>query len=86
MAIKAGETPEGRADEPAKRSRKDGDARWTKTHGKSHHGCKNHVNVDRNPKLIRRCHVTDAAVHDSEAVDELLTRGNTGSGVWGPGR
>jgi len=40
------------------------------------------VNVDRMHKLVRRYHVTDAAVHDSQAVDELLTRGNTGSGVW----
>ena len=82
VAIKAGETPEGWADEPAKRSQKDVDARWTKKHGKSHYGYKNHVNVDRKHKLIRRYHVTDAAVHDSQAVDQLLTRGNTGSGVW----
>ena len=95
-AIKAGETPEGWADESAKRSQKDIDARWseedqktvrgtvfpTSKHGKSHYGYKNHVNVDRTPKLIRRYHVTDAAVHDSQAVDQLLTRGNTGSGVW----
>ena len=48
----------------------------------SHYGYKNHVNVDRKHKLIRRYHVTDAALHDSQAVDHLLTRGNTGSGVW----
>jgi len=81
-AIKAGETPEGWADEPAKRSQKDVDARWTKKHGKSHYGYKNHVNVDRMHKLVRRYHVTDAAVHDSQAVDHLLMQGNTGSGVW----
>ena len=82
VAIKAGKTPEGWEDEPAKRSQKDVDARWTKKHGKSHYGYKNHVNVDRKHKLIRRYHVTDAAVHDSQAVDQLLTRGNTSSGVW----
>ena len=81
-AIKAGETPEGWADKPAKQCQKDVDARWTKKHGKSHYGYKNHINVDRTHKLIRRYHVTDAAVHDSQAVDQLLTRGNTGSGVW----
>ena len=81
-AIKAGETPEGWADEPAMRSQKDVDARWTKKHGKSHYGYKNHVNVDRMHKLVRRYHVTDAAVHDSQVVEKLLTRGNTGSGVW----
>ncbi|MDP2739213.1 MAG: IS5 family transposase [Pseudorhodobacter sp.] len=81
-AIKAGEVPEDWADKPAKLSQKDVDARWTKKHGKTHYGYKNHVNVDRKHKLIRRYHVTDAAVHDSQAVDELLTRGNTGAGVW----
>ena len=81
-AIKAGDEPEGWADKPAKRSQKDMDARWTKKHGKSHYGYKNHVNVDRQHKLVRRYHVSDAALHDSQAVDHLLMRGNTGAGVW----
>jgi len=81
-AIKGGEAPEGWENKPAKRSQKDVDARWTKKHGKSHYGYKNHVNVDRMHKLIRRYHVSDAALHDSQAVDELLIRGNTASGVW----
>ncbi len=81
-AIKAGEVPQDWADKPARRSQKDLDARWTKKNGKSHYGYKNHVNVDRRHKLIRRYHVSDAALHDSQAVDHLLMRGNTGSGVW----
>jgi transposase, IS5 family len=81
-AIKDGEEPEGWKDKPAKRCQKDVDARWTKKHGKSHYGYKNHVNVDRMHKLIRRYHVSDAALHDSQAVDKLLMRGNTSSGVW----
>ena len=40
------------------------------------------MNVDRTHKLVRRYHVSDAALHDSQAVDHLLMRGNTGSGVW----
>jgi transposase len=36
--IKEGETPEGWENQPAKRSQKDMDARWTKKHGKSHYG------------------------------------------------
>ena len=40
------------------------------------------MNVDRKHKLVRRYHVSDAALHDSQAVDQLSTRGNTGSGVW----
>ena len=60
-----------------KTGQKDVDARWseadrktvrgtvfpTKKHGKSHHGYKNHINVDRMHELVRRYHVTDAAVH-----------------------
>ena len=80
--IKSGEVPEDWTDKPAKRSQKDVDARWTKKHGKSHYGYKNHVNVDRKHKLVRRYHVSDAALHDSQAVDHLLMRGNTGAGVW----
>jgi len=80
--IKNGEVPEDWADKPAKQSQKDTDARWTKKHGKSDYGYKNHVNVDRMHKLVRRYHVSNAALHDSQAVDHLLMRGNTGSGVW----
>jgi IS5 family transposase len=71
------------------------DARWSEVdqktawgavfppskHGKSHYGYKNHVNVDRQHKLVRRYHVSDAALHDSQAVDHLLMQGNTGAGV-----
>ncbi|MFU8779163.1 MAG: IS5 family transposase [Roseovarius sp.] len=81
-AIKAGETPEGWDDKPAKRRQKDTDARWTKKHGKAHYGYKNHVNVDRRYKLIRRYKVTDAAVHDSQALDDILDETNTASDVW----
>ena len=81
-AIKNGDVPEDWKDKPAKRSQKDTDARWTKKHGKSHYGFKNHVNADRKHKLVRRYHVSDAAQHDSQAVDHLLTQGNTGAGVW----
>jgi IS5 family transposase len=81
-AIKKGEVPEDWENKPAKRCQKDLDARWTKKHGKSHYGYKNHINVDRKHKLVRRYHVSDAAQHDSQAVDHLLMRGNTGSGVW----
>jgi len=81
-AIKKGEVTEDLENKPAKRFQKDLDARWTEKHGKSHYGYKNHVNVDRMHKLVRRYHVSDAAQHDSQAADHLLMRGNTGSGVW----
>tara|TARA_R110002074_G_scaffold289985_1_gene461789 strand:- start:1745 stop:2470 length:726 start_codon:yes stop_codon:yes gene_type:complete len=81
-AIKNGEVSEGWGDKPANRLQKDTDARWTKKHRKSYYGYKNHVNVDRKHKLVRRYHVSDAALHDSQAVDQLLMRGNTGSDFW----
>ena len=80
--IKAGETPEGWVDKPAKFCQKDTDARWTKKHGKSHYGYKNHINVDRRHKLVRCYHVTNASVHDSQALEEVLDADNTASNVW----
>lgn len=64
--IKSGDMPEYWENKPAKRSQKDLDARWTKKHGKSHYGYKNHVNVDRKHKLVRRYHVSNAAQHDTQ--------------------
>ena len=64
------------------RRQKDTDARWTKKHGKPHYGYKNPVTIDRKHKLIRRYRVPDAAVHDSQGLEELLTSDNTASGVW----
>ena len=80
--IKAAETPKGWVDKSAKFCQKDTDARWTKKHGKSHYGYKNHINVDRRHKLVRRYHVTDAAVHDSQVIDAILDTDNTASEVW----
>jgi len=80
--IKAGNTPEDWAAKPARFSQKDTDARWTKKHGKCHYGYKNHVNVDRWHKLIRRYEVTDASVHDSQVIEPIIDPDNTASGVW----
>ena len=80
--IKEGETPQGWEDNPARRCQKDTDARWTKKHGKSHYGYKNHVNIDRRHKLVRRYQVTDAAVHDSQVIEDVLDPDNTASDVW----
>src|SRR6266581_899312 len=51
-------------------------------HRKSFFGYKNHVNADAKHKLIRRYAVTDAAVHDSQPLDALLTKGNTSTDVF----
>ena len=82
-AVKAGRIPQEWYNKPAKLRQKDRDARWTKRHGRSFFGYKNHVNADAKHKLIRRYEVTNAAVHDSQKLDELLTKGNTSADVFG---
>ena len=81
--VKTGECPAEWEAQPAKRRQKDTDARWTKKHGVSHFGYKNHVNVDKQHKLIRRYTVTDAAVHDSQVLAEVLQPKAVGRDVWG---
>ena len=44
--VKAGQTPAAWETKPAKLRQKDRDARWTKKHGQSFFGYKNHVNAD----------------------------------------
>ncbi len=78
--IKQGDVPPDWDDN--KRSQKDVDARWTKKHGKSHYGYKNHINVDNKNKLIRSFDVTDASVHDSQVFEELLDVDNSSADVW----
>jgi len=80
--VKAGETPPDWEEKPVKLRQKDRDARWTKKHGKSHYGYKNHVGIDRRHKLVRRWTVTAASIHDSQALDDILDNANTASGVW----
>jgi transposase, IS5 family len=81
-AIKVGQTPEDWEKHPAKNRQKDKDARWTKKHGKSFYGYKNHVNADAKHKLIRRYEVSDAAIHDSQKLEGLLNKGNTSRDVF----
>ena len=80
--VKAGKTPADWKKKPAKNRQKDKDARWTKKHGKSHFGYKNHINADARYKLIRTYDVTDASVHDSQKFDELLNKANTSKDVY----
>ena len=80
--IKRGERPESYDDNPAKGRQKDTDARWTKKRGQNHFGYKNHVNVDAGHKFVRRYKVTDAAVHDSQVIDDLLDENNSNRDVY----
>jgi transposase, IS5 family len=81
-AIKSGETPPDWEKKPAKNAQKDKDARWTKKHGRSYYGYKNHVGIDAKHKFVRRFAATDASVHDSQKLDDMLDRSNTSSDVW----
>lgn len=78
--IKQGEVPEDWSE--AKRRPKDVEARWTQKNGVNHYGYKNHVSVDGEHKLIRRWRVSDAALHDSQILEELLDESNTSADVW----
>ena len=55
-------------------------ARWTKNHGQTHCGCKNHISIDRKHKLIRHFEVTSAA--DNTVFAVLLDSTNTSAHVW----
>ena len=81
-AVKSGETPKDWEQKAAKNQQKDKDARWTKKHGKSFYGYKNHVGVDKAHKLIRTWTTTDASVHDSQKLDDVLDTNNTAKDVW----
>ena len=70
--IKAGGVPEAWAEQPPKQQQKDVDARWTKKNAEVHYGYKNHVKADAKSKLIERYAVTDASVHDSKKLAELV--------------
>jgi IS5 family transposase len=80
--IKSGETPAAWSKQAAKTRQKDTDARWTKKRNKSYFGYKNHVGVDVKHKFIRTYSVTDASVHDSQVMDDLLDDSNTSADVY----
>lgn len=70
--VKEGNGAELWKDKPHKKRHKDIDARWTKKGGVSYYGYKNHAKVDNKSKLIDKYEVTDASVHDSQALEPLL--------------
>ena len=76
--IKNGEGDELWNEKPHKKSHKDIDARWTKKGNETFFGYKNHAKVDSKSKLIDGYAVTDASVHDSQALDVLLTHDDQG--------
>jgi transposase, IS5 family len=72
--IKNNETPDEWKGNPNKLSHKDLDARWTTKNEQKYYGYKNHVKVDAKSKLITKYGTTDASVHDSQALENLLKK------------
>lgn len=70
--VKKGTVPEEWTKSPHKLSQKDLDARWTKKNNVSYYGYKNHVKADTKTKFILDYAVTDASVHDSQPLSDLL--------------
>lgn len=84
--IKAGAVPiqwGQDTEQPNKLAHKDTDARWTKKGGQNHYGYKNHINIDKDTKLIASHACTDASVHDSQVFEAVLRNQDAGGGqVW----
>ncbi|MES1026236.1 IS5 family transposase [Gloeocapsa sp. BRSZ] len=80
--LKRGEIPQDWQDKPHRLAQKDTEARWTRKGGKSHFGYKNHIGIDAEYGLIRRYCVTDASVHDSQELGNLLDDDNEADTLW----
>jgi IS5 family transposase len=66
------------SEKPNKLAHKDTDARWTKKGGQNHYGYKNHINIDKDTKLITSHACTDASVHDSQVLETVLRDASVG--------
>jgi IS5 family transposase len=75
-SIKNGEGNNLWNDKPNKKNHKDIDACWTKKNGETFYGYKNQAKVDTKSKFINTYTITDASVHDSEALNDLFTEKN----------
>lgn len=74
--IKEGAVPEEweKPENVNKLRQKDTEARWTKKNNETHYGYKDHVKVDADSKMIITSEVTDASVHDSQTVVDLIDK------------
>lgn len=80
--IKEGRGEELWNDKPNKKRHKDIDARWTKKNDETFYGYKNHAKVDTKSKFIDNYEVTDASVHDSQPLDDLLSEEDEGQDFY----
>jgi IS5 family transposase len=79
--IKEGKGEELWNENSHKKRQKDIDARWTKKNGETFYGYKDHIKEDGKSKLIKKYKVTDASVHDSQPVADLLEDSDSGQSV-----
>jgi len=77
-----GTAPDEWKDKPHKSAQKDIDATWTKKNNTTFYGYKNHVKADAKTKIIIDYIVTDAAVHDSQTIDDLITASDEGQEIY----
>jgi IS5 family transposase len=77
-----GAAPADWKEKPHKLCQKDIDARWTKKNHTTFYGYKNHIKSDTKTKLIEEFEVTDASVHDSQAIEKLLTEKDEGQPLY----
>ena len=70
--IKEGSVPISFAENKNKLAQKDTDARWTTKNSEKHFGYKNHINADKETKLINNYSLTNASTHDSVELENLV--------------
>lgn len=80
--VKSGQVPTEWKSKPRKLCQKDLDARWTKKNAQSYYGYKNHISADAESAIITDYAVTNAAVHDSQAFDDLIGSQNNGEALF----
>jgi IS5 family transposase len=59
----------------------DNDATFTKKNSETHHGYKNHIQIDNKHKIIRKQTVTTASTHDSQEFQNLIDAGDPESEI-----
>lgn len=79
--IKAGQIPQEWENNAHKLSHKDNDARWLKKNGENFFGYKDHIKTDAGTVLITDYQVTDASVHDSVVLKEMLGENDKGQSL-----
>ena len=80
--IKKGEGNDLWNDKLNKKRHKDIDGRWTEKNGEKFFGYKDHAKVDTKGKFVKKYVVTDASVHDSQALDALLDEEDAGQPLY----